>query len=109
MGIRIQSNLSTTKEKLTKMVKVGQIALVNQVAADTDNYVPKKSGALRTQSQISSDFKAISWNAPYARKQYYNVDANFTTPGTYARWDQFAKSVHLKQWEKIIKGAMAKV
>lgn len=88
------------------MTKLGQYALANQVHADANLYAPRKSGDLRIQSYVSMDSKQIIWNAPYARRQYYNQFRNYTTPGTGPKWDQKAKAIHGRQWQSIVKKAM---
>ena len=106
MRIKINKNLVGIHTKLSKMTDQGQIAFVNQVYADTQKFVPMLSGDLRNQSSIAIDKKSITWNTPYARRQYYNVGANFTTPGTYAKWDEIAKAMHKASWQNVVRKAM---
>ena len=106
MRIRVKQELDGIPVKLNSMTKQGQIALVNQVHADSNIYAPKLSSDLRNQSTIAVDGKSIIWHGPYARKQYYNYGAKFTTPGTGPKWDQKAKSIHGASWVKIVKAAM---
>lgn len=88
------------------MTKKGQYALANQMHTDSNNYAPMLSGDLRTQSQVSADNKTVVWNAPYARRHYYNLMANYSTPGTGPKWDEKAKSIHLESWKSVAKAAM---
>lgn len=104
--INVKTQLDGVKVRLNDMTKKGQFALVNQVHADSNIYAPKLSSDLRVQSQVSSDNKSITWNTPYARRQYHNIGAKFTTPGTGPKWDQKALSIHKKTWERIVKAAM---
>lgn len=104
--IRINRNLTGVQVRANQMIERGQHALVNQVYADTNLYVPMKSTDLRTQSQIASDEKSIVWNTPYARRQYYNQMVNYTTPGTGPKWDEKAKSIHKESWARVAKAAM---
>lgn len=104
--IRINRNLRGVEARLTQMIERGQHAFVNQVYADANLYAPMKSSDLRNQSQIASDKKSIVWNAPYARRQYYNQMVNYSTPGTGPKWDQKAKSIHLESWKRVAKAAM---
>lgn len=104
--INIKKDLGGVTTKLSKMTKLGQYALVNQVHADSNVYAPFLSGDLRNQSTIGTDGKSIVWNAPYARKQYYNYGAKFTTPGTGPKWDSKALAIHGRSWEIITKKAM---
>lgn len=106
MRMRIKKDLVGTVERLNHMTELGQIAFVNQVYADTQKFVPMLSGDLRNQSSITLDKKNIVWNTPYARRQYYNVGAKFTTPGTYAKWDKLAEAVHSRDWRNVVRKAM---
>lgn len=106
MRMKIKKDLVGTHTKLADMTDQGQIAFVNQVYADTQKFVPMLSGDLRNQSSITIDKKSITWNTPYARRQYYNVGATFTTPGTYAKWDELAKAVHMSSWRNVVRKAM---
>jgi len=104
--IRVKTEIDGVPVKLNDMVKRGQRAFVNQVQADSNIYAPKLSSDLRNQSTIAVDGKSIIWNAPYARKQYYNYGAKFTTPGTGPKWDVKAQAIHGASWVKITKAAM---
>lgn len=104
--INVKKDLKGVSKRVSQMTKLGQYALANQVHQDSNKYAPKKTGDLRTQSYVTPDNKQVIWNVPYARRQYYNVGAKFTTPGTGPKWDQKAKSIHGKQWEQIVKKAM---
>ena len=108
MGVRVNvtSNLKGVGIRAKKMTKQGQYALVNQVHADSNLYAPMLSGDLRNQSTIAIDGKKIIWNVPYARRQYYNVGARFTTPGTGPKWDQKALAIHKQSWLRVAKAAM---
>ncbi|VDG98906.1 Minor capsid protein [Lysinibacillus sphaericus] len=103
---KITKDLGGIPRKTSQMVKLGQYALANQVHADANLYAPQKSGDLRSQSAIGTDGKTISWNVPYARRQYYNYGAKFTTPGTGPKWDEKAQAIHGADWLKIVKAAM---
>lgn len=104
--IRVRRNLGGVQVRASQMIERGQHALVNQVYADANMYAPMKSSDLRNQSQIGSDNKSIVWNAPYARRHYYNQMVNYTTPGTGPKWDEKAKSIHLESWARVAKAAM---
>lgn len=104
--VKITSDLNGVSRKASQMIKLGQYALANQVHADANLYAPRKSGDLRSQSSIGIDGKSIIWNVPYARRQYYNYGAKFTTPGTGPKWDAKAQAIHGVDWLKITKAAM---
>ena len=104
--VNVKKDLKRIPKRVSQMTKLGQYALANQVHADSNRYAPFLTGDLRNQSTVSSDNKSIVWNVPYARRQYYNYGAKFTTPGTGPKWDEKAKSIHLRSWERITEKAM---
>lgn len=104
--VNVRSNLRGVEVRARQMTRQGQYALVNQVHADSNLYAPMLSGDLRNQSTIAIDGKSIIWNVPYARRQYYNVGARFTTPGTGPKWDQKAAAIHKRSWLRVAKAAM---
>lgn len=106
MHIKIRRQLDGVPIRLSNMTKQGQYAFVNQVYADTNMYVPMLSGDLRNQSSIAIDGKSITWNTPYAQRQYYNYGAKFTTPGTGPKWDSKALAIHKDDWLKVIRNGM---
>jgi len=106
VGVSIRSYLGGIRSRTEAMTRQGQFALANQVLADSNNYAPFLSGDLRTQSAVAPDGKSVMWNVPYARRQYYNIGAKFSTPGTGPKWDQKAKAIHGGNWESIVKAAM---
>lgn len=104
--VNVKKNLNGIPVRVDKMKKIGQYALVNQVHADMNNYVPLLRADLRNQSTISLDAKSILWNAPYARRRFYEPAVRYTTPGTTARWDLKAKSIHTESWIRVTERAM---
>lgn len=104
--VNVTKDLSGVKKRTNQMTKLGQYALVNQVHADSNIYAPMLSGDLRNQSSIALDGKSVIWNVPYARRQYYNYGAKFTTPGTGPKWDAKALAIHGANWKRITKKAM---
>lgn len=104
--VNVKKDLKGVTKRVSQMTKLGQYALANQVHADSNRYAPLLTGDLRNQSAVSSDNKSIVWNVPYARRQYYNYGAKFTTPGTGPKWDAKAKAIHIRSWERVVKRAM---
>ena len=104
--VNVKSDLKGVYTRTKSMTKLGQYALVNQVHADSNLYAPMLSSDLRNQSSIAVDGKSVIWNVPYARRQYYNYGAKFTTPGTGPKWDSKALAIHGRDWERITKAAM---
>ena len=104
--VNVKTDLKGVPKRVSQMTKLGQYALAHQVHADSNLYAPFLTGALRNQSSVSTNGKSVIWNVPYARRQYYNYGARFTTPGTGPKWDEKAKSIHLRSWERITEKAM---
>lgn len=104
--VKINAQLGGVTARAQTMTRQGQYAFVNQVNADSNMYAPKLSTDLRNQSSIATDGKSITWNVPYARRQYYNYGAKFSTPGTGPKWDVKAQAIHMKEWERVVKAAM---
>lgn len=107
--VRVRKELDKIPRRVKAMRERGQFALAQQAHADMNNYVPFLSGDLRNQSYITDNGRGwdqIVWYAPYARRQYYNYGAKFTTPGTGPNWDGKARSIHMKSWQRVAKAAM---
>lgn len=109
MKIKVTKDLSGIPKRVKAMRERGQFTLANQAHADMNLYAPMLSGDLRSQSYITDDgdgWDQVVWEVPYARRQYYNYGARFTTPGTGPNWDGKARSIHMASWKKIVKAAM---
>lgn len=104
--VNVKVDLKGVPVKTSRMTKLGQYALVNQVHADMDPYIPRLSSDLANQSTVALDDKSIIYNVPYAKKQFYVPHFNYTKPGTGPRWDLKAKAIHGGSWARITKKAM---
>lgn len=104
--VKVTKDLSGIPARVNQMTKLGQYALVNQVHADSDQYVPRLSSDLANHSTIGLDGKSIIYNEPYARRQYHTQFSNYTTPGTGPYWDKKAKAIHGQSWVNVVKKAM---
>lgn len=105
--MRIDINLDGAKRKMSQQsVKQGQYALANQSLADMNQFVPADDFILRNTATIDIDGGGINYNTPYARRMFYMMMYNYTTPGTGPRWDNKASAIHMKDWiNAFIKGA----
>lgn len=104
--VNVRKDLTGVPKRVNHMTALGQYALINQVYADMDPYIPLLASALRNQSSMALDGKSIIYHVPYARKQYYIQHSNYTTPGTGPRWDKKAAAIHGNSWAKVAKRAM---
>jgi len=114
--VKIYVDLDKAKEKFSERNFVrGRQALANQALADMNQYVPMDEGILRMTATIDIDGSAVNYNTEYAAAQYHGYRtedgkkiyfSNYTTPGTGPYWDEKAKGIHMKDWEKaFLKGA----
>ncbi len=89
--------------------------LDNEVLKDTTPYVPMRTGRLFGSGQQGTVIGSgqIVYNAPYARKCYYNNTANFggthkPHPQATSQWFEPSKAVNKKKWiagvKKIARG-----
>lgn len=106
LSVKVTKDLTRIPGRLDQMTKLGQYALVNQVHADSNPYVPMLSSDLRNLSSIGLDGKSIHYNVPYAKKQYHTQFSRYTTAGTGPYWDKKAKAIHGQSWVNITKKAM---
>lgn len=110
-GIKVTTNLARLRHKVgPSAFKAGQRALANQVGMDSNRFVPKgppNAGTLRSAQVIAADGSFVSWNAPYAHRQFTAPAGwNYTTPGTGPRWTELAEAKYMDSWKKVfIKGA----
>lgn len=104
--VNVTKELKGVPIRVDQMIRLGQYALVNQVHADMNPYVPALSYDLRNQSYVSNDNRAVIYNVPYAKVRFYMPARRYTTPGTGPRWDNKAKSIHGRSWERVAKRAM---
>ncbi len=76
----------------------------NECYRRMDKYVPKKTGNLRTIVDVR--INDITYEMPYAEKQYFTLFSNYTTPGTGPYWDKKMVSAEgdllVKDMEKFI-------
>jgi len=104
--VKITKELDGIPVRVDSMTQLGQYALVNQVHADMNQYVPMLSSDLRNLSSIGLDGESIHYNVPYAQRQYHTQFSKYTTPGTGPYWDRKAKAIHGKSWVNVTKNAM---
>lgn len=90
----------------SERLKAGLYNATNQAGADMDQFVPFKSGYLSATGHAYANH--LSWEAPYARAQFYGVIngspvVNYTRnehPLATKRWDLKAKSMFMSSWQK---------
>lgn len=87
-----------------------QAFLDNEVLRQSRPYVPFRTGMLVNTAIVERPGKLV-YVQPYARRQYYGQDFNFTLthhPKAGPKWVDRAKAVHFPAWlegvERILKG-----
>ncbi|EJQ77750.1 minor capsid protein [Bacillus toyonensis] len=103
----IQVDLSGVQSKLESATEAVQEAFAEQVLKDSNFFIPMDTKNLRDSSLIASDFKAglLVWNAPYARRLYYNPQYNFSkdeNPYSSGLWFEMAKSRFISEWVALV-------
>lgn len=85
---------------------MARMAVLNQAHADMNRLIPKKTGQLRTESQVNERDSTILYNAKYAKYQYYNKYENYTTPNTGPYWDEKGQRLYGRLWKRTAERAM---
>lgn len=76
--VKININLAGARKKMShEAQRRGQYALANQMLADMNQFVPMEEGILRQTATIDIDGKAVNYNTPYAKAQFYGFLFNF--------------------------------
>lgn len=100
------------KARLERNAKVAQSWLTNEVARDSEPYVPfaastrtHKGGTLNASVLVDGDNGKVEWNTPYARFQYYNYPRKNKSkhPKASMLWFEKAKGVKLSTWIRGVK------
>lgn len=104
-GVRVRVDLAGVQQKLSQSnMKKGKHLMMNQALSDmNENFVPMKDQNLRDSGHVSSDDSGIEWTAKHARKQYYTMASNYTTPGTGPYWDKKASGLFMNGWVEVFK------
>jgi|SRR5690625_5231255 len=106
MQVNVDVDVKNIPPKVNNRTGKAQYVLANQVHADMNPYVPALTYDMRNQSTVAIDGKSIIYHTPYARKRFYVPARRYTTPGTTARWDLKAKSIHGASWARVAGKAM---
>lgn len=128
-SIKIDIDLTKFKDKL----ETAQSDLVNQIIADTQDYVPFLQGTLSESAKPNEDNTKIIYNTPYARFQYMGklmldsrgsswakkntkkhvVNKDLTYSREHhsqagAKWYERSKENNLNNWIEVVKRAVSK-
>ena len=92
-----------------KMFQVALFALQEQALADCNKFVKVDQHILESSAQadINGTTLILSWNTPYAKRQYYtgrpSKDVN---PNASIMWAEVAHDQYGDDWQKIIQKGM---
>ena len=101
---RLEFNTILIEKTIKARITSVQAILDIQVLKDSNYYIPFMDGTLRA-SGLQSDFGSgeISWNTPYAARQYYEAPnkSKDENPNARMKWFEEAKATKKKSWEKL--------
>lgn len=99
------------KAMIDKAANLALFALREQVRTDTNYFVKVgDSGKLRDSidTEINGNTLTVSWNTPYAKKQYYaGKPSTNKNPNASIKWGDKAGIVYGNDWRNIIKKGIA--
>ena len=107
--MRVQIDVDMNTAKVAKRMEgIGGKALLwlkNEVAKDSEPFVPLRSGILTrsVMASIRTPDDALIYNTIYARRMYYGDHYAFRRdvhPQASARWFEKAKAIHKPKWLK---------
>lgn len=79
--------------------------VAEQIRADSDQFVPRLTGDLRTYVNIQADGNEadLIYNSKYAKYQWFGVGMkHYTTPGTGPEWCEKARRQYGLEWGKVL-------
>jgi hypothetical protein len=106
INVRLEFDVNKAVARRAPLFAQAQAALDTQIVKDSNQFCPKVDGTLRSSGRVDGP-GMISWNMPYARRQYYLNDEvkgpiHYTTPGTMAKWFEHAKTLYSKEWLELV-------
>jgi hypothetical protein len=106
-NVRVEIDIDKAVTRRIPLFAKAQFMLDTQIVKDSNQFAPKVEGLLRGSGRVDGP-GMISWNIPYARYQYYlNEGANYTTPGTMAKWFEHAKALYRKDWLELVQRVLS--
>lgn len=91
------------RQILDEAIEYGQFILDNLVIQDSNYFIPMDTHTLERSALINTRLGSglVVWQTPYARKLYYNTNANFSkdqNPNARALWFEAAKAQKRDIW-----------
>lgn len=123
MAVKVTFNKAAFQRKLDESKRIGAKAAAEQILQDTEQYVPKQEGTLKSSGlrngpveQPDGSF-TLEWDEPYAAYQYYgcwpdgsHVIKNHTLDAgsgkATTQWVEEAKKTYGDDWLQAAKKAI---
>ena len=106
IAAKVDFDTARIMQKINKNASVAQKKLDAVVLADSNKYCPMQTGALQKSGIIATVIGSglLSWETPYARKQYYEYPEkrHNRNPNATGKWFETAKANRIKEWERIV-------
>ncbi len=109
MNYVVEVKLKDIMGQINRNMSQALSMLCEQIRADSDKYVPRLTGDLRTFVDIESHGNEadLIYNSKYASYQWYGVGMqNYTTPGTGPEWCEKARNVYEGEWIKVLSNGL---
>ncbi|WP_277630397.1 minor capsid protein [Atopococcus tabaci] len=105
--MNVTVDLKNMHINLDKRKKKMQLVLDQQVAKDSNYFIPMDEGTLADSVFLASQFGRgkVIWDVPYARRLYWNPNYNFSrdrNPNAQGLWLEAAKAMFISDWVKIL-------
>lgn len=105
MGMNIHFNSADLNISNAVNSKFVRGAILNQMMADMDQFVPYLSGDLSGRVTMNLDATLLIYAIPYAKRQFYGVGIKNYTRATHPqagkRWDLKAKAQYGDSWARV--------
>lgn len=81
--------------------------LLDDIKADSNEYVPVRTGTLRHSAVVDVSDGSVSWTTEYAQAMYERDHVGSTKNAkATGHWFETAKENHLDQWTQDVKDAL---
>jgi len=99
-NVTVKLDVRRLTQKILDNARGARLWLKNEIAKDTDRFVPFRLGGLRqsVEPSVDADDDKLVYDVPYAKRLYYSRGYRFTKPGTTDHWFEQAKAIHKDKW-----------
>ena len=103
---KVSLNAGAIKSDIEDGLKRAQAPLDAVVLADSNFFVPIKTGTLQKSGIINTRIGSgeVTWRTPYARRLYYEYKkpAHQANPNACAKWFEAAKARWFEKWTRLV-------